>query len=119
MLYNVIQAHDYDLAQAGWQADFDDAATFLELFQTGGGNNWAGWSNKEFDGLIDKAIISTSDLEALADLPAREVLQAQLLGLLLSPATKLVRLLNEPAASLARLLNAKAQQEQKPAEATT
>jgi len=69
-------------------------------------------------GLIDKAIISTSDLEALADLPAREVLQAQLLGLLLSPATKLARLLNEPAASLARLLNAKAQQEQKPAEAT-
>jgi oligopeptide transport system substrate-binding protein len=21
---------------------------------TGGGNNWAGWSNKEFDGLIDR-----------------------------------------------------------------
>ena len=22
---------------------------------TGGGNNWAGWSNREFDGLIDAA----------------------------------------------------------------
>lgn len=62
-------------------------------------------------GLIDKAIVSTSELEVLADLPSREVLQAQLLGLLLSPATKLVRVLNEPAASLARLLNAKAQKE--------
>ena len=67
-------------------------------------------------GLIDKAIVSTAELEALADLPSREILQGQLLGLLLSPATKLVRLLNEPAASLARLLNAKAQREGKPAE---
>ncbi|HXX41572.1 MAG TPA: 50S ribosomal protein L10 [Chthoniobacterales bacterium] len=68
-------------------------------------------------GLINKAIVSTSDLEALADLPSREVLQAQLLGLLLSPATKLVRLLNEPAASLARLLNAKTQNQAKSTEA--
>ena len=42
-------------------------------------------------------------LEKLADLPAREVLQAQFLGLLLSPATRLVRLLNEPGSALARL----------------
>jgi large subunit ribosomal protein L10 len=44
-------------------------------------------------------------------LPAREVLRAQLLGLLLSPAMHLVRVLNEPAAALARLLNAKAERE--------
>jgi large subunit ribosomal protein L10 len=69
-------------------------------------------------GLIDRAIISTEELETLGDLPAREVLQAQLLGLLMSPATRLVRLLNEPAASLARLLKAKAEREEKPAEAT-
>jgi large subunit ribosomal protein L10 len=48
-------------------------------------------------------------------LPACEILQAQLLGLLLSPATRLVRLLNEPAAALARLLNAKAEKEGVPA----
>lgn len=59
-------------------------------------------------GLIDRQVVSTADLEALADLPPREVLRAQLLGLLLSPATKLVRILNEPGSSLARLLNAKA-----------
>jgi large subunit ribosomal protein L10 len=56
-------------------------------------------------------------LETLAELPPREILQAQLLGLLLSPATKLVRLLNEPASALARLLNAKAQKEGKRTEA--
>jgi large subunit ribosomal protein L10 len=68
-------------------------------------------------GIVDREILASKDVEAMADLPSREVLLAQLLGLLLSPATKLVRLLNEPAASLARLLNAKAEKE-KPAEAT-
>jgi large subunit ribosomal protein L10 len=68
-------------------------------------------------GLINRAIVSTAELETLADLPAREVLQAQLLGLLMSPATKLVRLLNEPASSLARLLKAKSQKEGAPTEA--
>src|SRR5437899_7900238 len=59
-------------------------------------------------GFIDRAVVSTAELEALADLPPENVLRAQLLALLLSPATKLLRLLNEPGSSLARLLNAKA-----------
>jgi large subunit ribosomal protein L10 len=62
-------------------------------------------------GFVDRAVLSTADLEKLAELPAREVLRAQLLGLLLSPAMHLVRVLNEPAAALARLLNAKAERE--------
>ena len=66
-------------------------------------------------GFVDRATLSTAELETLAELPAREILQAQLLGLLLSPATRLVRLLNEPAAALARLLNAKAKKEEAPA----
>jgi large subunit ribosomal protein L10 len=69
-------------------------------------------------GLIDKAVVPTKEIEALADLPPREVLQAQFLGLLLSPATKLVRLFNEPAASLARLLKAKSEKEGPPAAET-
>ena len=48
-------------------------------------------------GVVDKSVLSAKEMEALADLPSREVLLAQLLGLLLTPATKLVRLLNEPA----------------------
>jgi large subunit ribosomal protein L10 len=59
-------------------------------------------------GLIDRAVVSTADVEALADLPPREILLAQLLGLFLAPATRLVRVLNEPASAFARLLNAKA-----------
>ena len=57
-------------------------------------------------GILDNSILDTAQVIALADLPPKEVLQAQLLGLLLSPATKLVRTLNEPGASLARVLAA-------------
>src|SRR5439155_6997690 len=62
-------------------------------------------------GFVDRAVLSTAELETLAELPGREVLQARLLGMLLSPATRLVRLLNEPATALARLLKAKAEKE--------
>ena len=62
-------------------------------------------------GFVDGAVLSTAELQTLADLPTREILQAQLLGLLLSPATRLARLFNEPGAALARLLNAKAEKE--------
>ena len=62
-------------------------------------------------GFIDRNAVSTKEIEQLADLPPREVLLAQLLGLLLSPATKLVRVFNEPASSLARLLKAKSEKE--------
>lgn len=68
-------------------------------------------------GVVDRNVLSTAEVESLADLPSRAVLQAQLLGVLLAPATKLVRILNEPAAALARLLNAKTEKEGKPAEA--
>ena len=66
-------------------------------------------------GFVDRAVLSTAELETLAELPTREILQAQLLGLLLSPATRLVSLFNEPAAALARLLSAKAEKEGAPA----
>jgi len=62
-------------------------------------------------GVLDKAIISKEQIQALADLPPKAVLQSQLLGVLKSPLKKLVVLLNEPGASLARLLKARLDQE--------
>jgi len=58
-------------------------------------------------GILDGEVLDTAQIEALADLPPMEVLQAQLLGLLLTPAQQLVRTLNEPASALARVLQAK------------
>jgi large subunit ribosomal protein L10 len=66
-------------------------------------------------GVLDKAIISKDQITALAELPPKDVLQAQLLGVLKSPLRRLVVLLNEPGASLARLLKARVEKEGVPA----
>lgn len=62
-------------------------------------------------GVIDRMVVSTAEIQAIAELPSREVLLAQLLGVLQAPATKLVRVLNEPASSLARVLKAQAEKQ--------
>ena len=58
-------------------------------------------------GVVDGAILNEEQIKAIADLPSREVLLAQLLGVINAPATKLLRTLNEPGASLARVIKAK------------
>ncbi len=57
-------------------------------------------------GVLDKEALSVDQVIALAELPSKDALRAQLLGVLLAPASKLVRTLNEPGAQLARLLQA-------------
>ncbi|MDF1741626.1 MAG: 50S ribosomal protein L10 [Verrucomicrobiales bacterium] len=60
--------------------------------------------------ILDGEFLDAEQVKALAELPPKEVLQAQFLGVLTSPASKLVRTLNEPGSSLARLLQAKVDQ---------
>ena len=62
-------------------------------------------------GIVDKIVVTTEQIAAIADLPSREVLLATLLGVLNAPASKLVRVLNEPASALARVLKAHAEKE--------
>jgi large subunit ribosomal protein L10 len=61
-------------------------------------------------GVVDGRLLEAAEIAALADLPSREVLLAQLLGVLNAPATKFARVLNEPASAFARVLQAKADQ---------
>ncbi len=56
--------------------------------------------------VVEGQVIEAAGVKALAELPPREVILAQLLGLLQAPASQLVRTLNEPAAQLARLVDA-------------
>jgi len=49
------QSLNYTLSGAGWIGDFVDPVTFLDLFVSGGGNNWTGWSDAGYDGLIAQA----------------------------------------------------------------
>jgi len=53
--------------------------------------------------VLEGQVLAAPAVSALADLPPREVVLAQLLGLLQAPAQRLLRTLNEPAARLARL----------------
>jgi large subunit ribosomal protein L10 len=55
-------------------------------------------------GILDKAVVNVDQILALADLPSKGVLQAKLLGLLLAPASTLVRLINTPASQIAQIL---------------
>ncbi len=68
--------------------------------------------HKEFErptvrmGVLDGKLMSDKEVAQLADLPSKEQLLAQLLGLLQAPATNLARLLNEPGAQVARAMQA-------------
>jgi oligopeptide transport system substrate-binding protein len=50
-----MQQHDFDIANASWIADFNDASNFLDLLRSGGDNNYGGYSNPAYDALMDKA----------------------------------------------------------------
>ena len=56
--------------------------------------------------VLDGDLLPLPEVKALATLPSRDVLLAQLLGLLQANASQLLRTLNEPAARLARLVDA-------------
>ena len=62
-------------------------------------------------GLLDGELLDEPQINALADLPPRDVLLATLLGVINQPASMLARVLSEPGASLARVLKAKSEQE--------
>lgn len=55
IFYKQIQEHDFEICQPGWQADFDDASNFLDIFITGGGNNWSTYSSAPFDKMLNAA----------------------------------------------------------------
>lgn len=67
VFYDKVQQHDFDIAQAGWVADFDDASTFLDLLRTGNPNNYGLYKNPAYDALLDKANQQV-DVEARGEL---------------------------------------------------
>lgn len=55
----------YDIAFGGWGGDYTHPMTFLELFTSTAYDNATGWSNAEYDALIEKARVATNEAEAL------------------------------------------------------
>lgn len=63
---------DSDLFVYTWIGDFPDPVAFLELFRTDSTLNETGWSDKNFDALIDKANNTRNSKERLALLSQAE-----------------------------------------------
>ena len=57
------QTLNYQIARGGWLADYVDPHAFLELWETGNGNNTTGWSNPAFDRLLHAALAARDERE--------------------------------------------------------
>jgi large subunit ribosomal protein L10 len=66
----------------------------------------AGEKFKVRGGVLEGKPLTREEIQELANMPPKEVVMAQLLGLLQAPASALVRLLNEPGSALARVIDA-------------
>ena len=54
--YADFNSGNFNIADAGWIADYNDPMTFLDLLRTGGGlQNYGHYSNPEYDRLLDQA----------------------------------------------------------------
>ena len=90
------------LAVVTGQRDVSSAAKVVKTFSS------------EFDkpkirfGFLNNQRIEAATVAQLADLPSLDVLRGKLLGLLNTPATRLVQILNTPGSPLARVIKAKA-----------
>ena len=65
--YNDLEQGDFQVARAGWIADYPDAQNFLYLLEEGINFNYGRWENEEFNQLMDEAM-QTIDLEARAEI---------------------------------------------------
>lgn len=71
-----LQLKNYDIAIAGWNADYADPSTFLDLFLTGGGWNFTHWGDPAYDALIRS---SASELDPAKRLALLQRAEAHLL----------------------------------------
>lgn len=63
------QSHNFDIARAGWIADYLDPSTFSDMWVTGGTQNDGLYSNKKYDELIEKAktLLGAERMKVLGD----------------------------------------------------
>lgn len=71
------QHQNFQVARAGWVADYNDPMTFLDMWVTGGGNNDAGYANPEYDKLIADAKASSDLAKRQEDFAAAEKMLVQ------------------------------------------
>ncbi|MGR3808017.1 ABC transporter substrate-binding protein [Pasteurella testudinis] len=52
---------NYDVARAGWCADYNEATSFLNYFLSDSSNNTAKYKNAEYDAAVKQALLAESD----------------------------------------------------------
>jgi oligopeptide transport system substrate-binding protein len=71
----------WDVVRSAWNADYNDASNFLDIFRTNSPNNDTGYANRAFDHLLDNAanaadpvtrrrLLESAERMMLADYPA-------------------------------------------------
>lgn len=70
---------DYQIGRLGWIADYNDAYSFLEMYNSAdNGNNDTGWSNEEYTNLLKQSTTETDPAARLALLKkAEEIIIAE------------------------------------------
>ncbi len=54
-MLDTMHTHNFDAVRYAWIADYDDAATFLNNFRTGDGENTSQYSNPAYDEALKNA----------------------------------------------------------------
>ena len=70
--WDQMHAKHYELALAGWTADYPDASTFLDLWTSGGGWNFTSWGDERYDALVAAAAADNEPRNRLLRLQATE-----------------------------------------------
>lgn len=63
---------DYDVARGGWIGDFVDPTTFLGMWASGDSNNNTGWSNPDYDRLLQESSLLSDPARRHATLAEAE-----------------------------------------------
>jgi oligopeptide transport system substrate-binding protein len=71
-LFQNEQSLNFSIAFSAWGADYPDPVSFLETLTTGNGNNWTGWSNRTYDGLLRQAADSGDNARRYEDFQQAE-----------------------------------------------
>ncbi|MFY3791195.1 peptide ABC transporter substrate-binding protein [Ureibacillus sp. MALMAid1270] len=66
---------DYDVARMGWIADYNDAYSFLEQYNSAdNGNNDTGWENAQYTELLKQSVVETDPEARIALLKEAEAI---------------------------------------------
>ncbi|QHT60601.1 peptide ABC transporter substrate-binding protein [Paenibacillus lycopersici] len=66
------QSLNYDIARAGWGADYNDPMTFIDMFTSKGGNNDIGFKNADYDALVKDAYATNDQQKRVDDMAKAE-----------------------------------------------